>query len=288
MKKLAKNIRYWLLMILLSLLIVILSIGLFYAAILGVARLIDLRYDRIAEEIIDVKAAEYIEQTYPNNDYIVGDAYYVFKDNCFRVKVKSRSSQDTYFSLSFDYKTYELTSDNYERNVLGGLNTRDRLTEEYAGMVKNCLSSVSGMTYMNIDFCRYSDNNSRGLHFSTDGLDAKTLILDYPYDVASMGNDYGYIEVTVVANEENVNIRGALEILLEMDQTLTEAGIGYYVVDLTIENGVYPDNSVKFYIYEVKKQDLLCSDPLAQLQKKWDEQEAHRQALKEERSKSGG
>ena len=91
-----------------------------------------------------------------------------------------------------------------------------------------------------------------------------------------MGNEYGYLEVTFLDSDENINIHRALDRMLEIDRVLTENGVGYYVLDVTIANGEYPNNTHKFRIYGVRKQDLLCEDPLSRLQEIWEEQEAYR------------
>ena len=63
--------------------------------------------------------------------------------------------------------------------------------------------------------------------------------------------------------------------------------MGYYVLDVTIANGAYPDNTVEFHIFDVTKQDLSCDAPLLRLQELWDAQEANRQASREKWARFG-
>lgn len=256
--------------------------GLLYAGVLCWAWLSDLKHANIAQEIIDPKAAEYISQAYPDADYVLDNAYYDFKDNCYQVKVHSPSSQDTYFTLNYDNKTYELVRDGYESSVLSGYNTRNRLVSAYTQLIDDCLSSATGLSRVNSDFCQYSESISHGGYFSPDGLDPQILIVDKAYDVAELGSAYGFLEVTAVLPKEEVNIRSALNILTEIDHLLLERSIGYYLIEITIVDAEYPDTTAKFYLYDVHPEDLDRENPLAYLQELWNSQEAHRQEIKKE------
>lgn len=262
--------------------IVLLIPGLLYAGVLCWAWLSDLKNADIAQEIIDPKAAEYISQAYPDNDYVIDNAYYVFKDNCYRVKVHSPSSQDTYFKLDYDYKTYELVRDDYESVVLSGYNTRDRLVSAYTQLIDDCLSSATCLSRVSSDFCKYSEIISHGGYFSPNGLDPQTLVVDQAYNVAELGAAFGFLEVTAVLPKEEVDIRSALTILTEIDRLLTESGIGYSIIEITIVNAEYPDTTAEFHLYDVHPEDLDRENPLAYLQELWNSQEAHRQEIRKE------
>lgn len=247
-----------------------------YLNILG----IDRHHETIAETVIDPRAAQYIAQTYPGNDFEVSDAYYVFKDNCYRASVTSASSGDTRFHLDFDDDSLQMKYDSYEDYVLGGGNTFQRIQEDYNGLIKQALQGLPGIHICQGEFCRYSETAGGTLYFSPNGLDGSTLELDRKYDVAAMGWDYGYITLTVLEEEGNINLEHAAEVLAELDRILTEAGVGYYAVDFTLASGAYPENHVEFHIYDVTWEDLNRGDSLARLKKIWDAQEAKRQELK--------
>lgn len=241
---------------------------------------IDLWHAIIADTVIDPKAAEYIQQNYPEHDFELEEAYYAFKDNAFVVKVRSRSSQDTHFALTYDSQTYRLQTDNYERMVLGGINTRARLTGEYDALIREALGGIPEPYSLEAGFCEYSEGTGSAPMFSPRGLKTDTLEVDGVYDVAAMGSEYGYLEICLIEQEENIHIQGALDYLLEIDRILTEKGIGYYVLELRMIDDTYPNTSVEFSIYNVTKEDLNSEDPLARLQELWNEQEAKRQAIK--------
>ena len=252
---------------------------LLFGGILCWAWITDINSNRIAKRIIDPKAAEYIAQTYPDNDFLIKNSYYVFKDNCYRVNVQSQASQDTHFYIDYHYKSYELIQDTYESNVTSGGNTFIRIEDNYSALVQECLSSASCLQSVASGFCRYSENTDTHELWSPKGLDRNTLILDKHYDVGALGASYGYLKVTAVLPKEKVNIDSALELLTEIDQLLTDSNIGYYVIEITIVDAVYPDTTAEFKLYGVHPEDLYREDSLAYLQDLWAAQEAHRQAI---------
>lgn len=235
---------------------------------------------RVAKNIIDPKAGAYIAAQYPGNDFTIEDAYHVWYSNYYHVDVRSSSSPDTHFYLMFDPYTYELERDSYEDNVIERGNTRARIVQEYEDLIEQSLSDLTYLYYWESNFTVYSENTEHGGFYSPNGLDSSTLILDHDYDVAAMGSDYGYLEITILEEAESVNIQRYLELLTEVDQKLTHDGIGYSLVKITLQDALYPDTTQKFYIYGVTPEDLHCDDPLARLQQMWDEQEANRQAIK--------
>ena len=250
--------------------------------ILGAAWVIDLRYERIAEARIDAIASEYISLQYPGNDFNISKARHDFLDNCYRVHIQSRSSQDTRFYVDIDDQDYSVTDDTYETFVLSGANTRNRIAEDYDTLVKDALSSMPGCFNVSAGFCRYAEEfTSKDFSFSPNGLNSSDLLLDGKYDAALMGESYGSVTVQFMVPEEHVHIQEALETLLETDRILTEKGIGYYVMKVTIANGIYPENTVELNIYGITKEDLTCDDPLGRLQEIWEEQEARRRAGQE-------
>ena len=171
---------------------------LLYGGLLGLAWLTDLTSSQVASKIIDPKAEAYIAEAYPGNDFILDDAYYDFKDNCYWVEVKSQASQDTHFWLKFDSRSHEFVYDSYESSVLSGASTRGRVESDYARLIDDCFSGVTRSYHVDSDFCAYSENVSAAGYFSPNGLDSKTLIVDKDYDAAELGSAYGYLTLTAV------------------------------------------------------------------------------------------
>lgn len=258
----------------------LLIIGLTSMVFLCTVWIVDTVQNHTARTIIDPKAAEYIRQTYPDNDYVLDEAYYVFKDNCYRVKVHSPSSPDTHFDLDYDYISYALVRDGYKDCVLSGYNTRERLVSDYSGSVDACLSSISYISYVRSDLCQYSNSSSLTEYFSPKGLDTKTLTIDQTSDMCALGSAYGYLEVTAVLPDEEINLHTTIKILNEIDQLLAQKGIGYYVMEISLIDAPFPHTTASYYLYGVHPEDLHQENALAYLQELWESQEAHRQEAK--------
>ena len=241
------------------------------------------------EAIVAEKAAAYLAENYPDNDFDVSEPAASFIDSCYNIYVQSRSSADTYFKLSYNSATLELTWDGYESSVAGRWNTYARLQEEYDGLIQNVLCSMEGLQKCRTSLCRYSESEPvTSLSFSPKGLDISTLILDGDYDVASFGWEYGYLEITVLEAEENVHIDRAVEVLLEVDRLLTEAGVGWYTIDFSLVSGTYPEEYKEFEVNGIIKEDLVNPAPRERIQVLWERLEAVKQAVREKYQKSGG
>ena len=220
--KLSKDDMTMLLKILLGL---VLAAVLFYGAILCWAMLTDARHRHTARDIIDPQAAAYLAEQYPGNDFEVGNAYHVFKDNCFRVNVRSRSSRDTHFYLMYPDQNPELCEDQYDRLVLSGYNTRARLEEEYGALVNEVLPEEYWFT------CGFRVRDRKnGLPV----LDQSTLILDADYDLSELGAAYGTIDLTVAVAAEDFTTDHAVSLLKEVDSRLTSCGVYYSDLELKL------------------------------------------------------
>lgn len=231
---------------------------------------------------IDSRAAEYITQNYPNNDFVLEKAYYAFKESRYLVNVRSQSSQDTYFQLVYDPESYELTRDYYESYVLSGSNTRKRLENAYNALVEQSLSPMTNLHTIKASFTGYAEEMSYDGRFSPEGLKTESLTLDEEYDVVAMGKDYGYIYISAILPKEEVNLVSAMELLRQTDQRLSDTGIGYYLIEISIRDEEYLDYTVSFNLYNVHPEDLHREDALVHLQELWDAQEAHRQEVKKQ------
>lgn len=272
---------------------VVISIFLAFFLLFGVPVLVavlwtanqDAKYEEMKPQVRELAAA-YIAEQYPGNDFEMADPFHNFKDNSFDVKVRSRSSADTCFTIRFNDTTLEVDYDSYEWAVLQRGNTMQRIVDDYDDRVKTLLKGTPGMLYVGSDFVRYSETASTNLDFSPDGLDSSTLKLDGVYDAGEMGWHFGCLSVKFQEKPENVNILRLLERLRELDEAMTRGGVGYQVVGITLEPKSEGQNVEKLTVYAIRRADLYSDDPLAVLQALWEEQEANRQALKEKWEKS--
>ena len=198
---------------------------LFYGVIFCWSMLTDAQNKHTARDVIDPQAAAYLAEHYPGNDFEVDNAYHVFKDNCFRVNVRSRSSRDTHFYLKYPDDHPELCEDQYDRLVLSGYNTRVRLAEEYGALVTKALPEEYWIT------CGLRVRAGKnGLPV----LDESTLILDADYDLSELGAAYGTIDLTVAVSGENFTTEYAETLLKEVDSRLTACGVYYSDLELKL------------------------------------------------------
>ncbi len=272
---------------------VILTVVLAVGLLLGVpflllmlwARNMDAKYEKMEPQVQELAVA-YIAEQYPGNDFEITNLYHNFKDNSFDMEVQSRSSADTYFTIKFNDTTLEVDHDSYESAVANRGNTADRIVEDYEVRAKAVLEAIPGYDWSQICFVTYSETTSNNLHWSPQGLDSRTLELDGEYDAAEMGWDYGCLSVYFLEDAENLNALRVLERLRQVDEAMTEAGVGYQVVAISLDTDPELAETDKFTIYAIRREYLQSDDPLAVLQALWEEQEAYRQALKEKWNQS--
>lgn len=266
-----------------------LAFGLFLGVPLLVAMLwaanLDAKHEQMKPQVQELATA-YIAEQYPGNDFEITNLYHVFKDNSFEVTFQSRSSADTHFIVKFNDTTLEVDWDSYEDAVTNRGNTAKRIKADYEDRVKGVLKVLTGVQSVYTDYVICSGTPGYSLYDSPEGLDNRTLELDREYDTAAMGWDYGYLEVEFLESPEDLSIQRILERLWELDEAMTTAGVGYQVVKITLVSD--PDWRVaeKFYIFDIRREDLYSEDPLEALQELWEEQEANRQARKEKWEKS--
>lgn len=277
-----------------SILKIILAVVLVFGLLVGVpflvvmlwANSLDAKYEKMEPQVQEIAVA-YIAEKYPGNDFEITNLYHNFKDNSFDVKVQSKSSADTHFTVKFADDTLEVDYDSYEFSVAKRGNTAERIVEDYETQATAVLETIPGYDWSEVSFVTYSQNTSNNLHFSPAGLDRTTLELDGEYDAAEMGWDYGWLSVYFLEEPENLNVPRVLERLRQVDEAMTKAGVGYQVVEIILITDTDLVKANTFEIYAIRREYLQSDDPLAVLQELWEEQEANRQAVKEQWAEAG-
>lgn len=267
---------------------IILALMLTFGLILGVPLLVamlwaanlDAKHEQMKPQVQELATA-YIAEQYPGNDFEITNLYHVFKDNSFEVTFQSRSSADTHFFVQFNDTTLEVNYDSYEWAVLKRGNTRERIIRDYEAQAEAVLNTLSGVDLVRADFVRYSKQTSMEKYSVDLSMDSLALELDGQYDAAALGWDHGTLELWFVEKPENFNIHRLLERLQEVDAAMTQAGVGYRLIEIRLVDAPDFDYTQKYYIYDILREDLYSENPLAVLQELWEEQEANRQALKE-------
>lgn len=125
--------------------------------------------DRKVPEV-QALAEAYLDAQYPGHDFEIAEAYHSWYDSVFYVKVQSRSSADTYFTVTYK-NSLEFSSDNYERRVVNRGNTAARIVEDYEAQAKAVLETIPGYDWSQISFVIYKETTSNDLQWSPQGLD---------------------------------------------------------------------------------------------------------------------
>lgn len=263
----------------------ILLFGVPFLVLMLWARNTDAKHEKMEPQVQELAVA-YIAEQYPGNDFEIKDLYHVFKDNSFEVKVQSRSSADTHFIIKFTDDTLEVDYDSYDWAVLKRGNTKERIIQDYVAQAEAVLNTLPGIDLVRADFVRYSKQTSMEEHSADLSMDSLNLELDGQYDAAAMGWDHGTLELWFVENPENLNIHRLLERLREVDAAMTQAGVGYSLMEIRLVDAPDFDYTQKFYIRNILREDLYSEDPMAALQELWEAQEAKRQEMQEKWAKS--
>ena len=283
-----ENIPVWKL-ILKCILAIALAFGLLFGvpllAVMLWAMGLDAKHEKMETQVQELAAA-YIAEQYPGNDFEITDLYHNFKDNSFDVKVQSRSSADTHFTVKFADDTLEVDYDSYDFDVTNRGNTAARIEDDYHARASAVLETLPGIDLVLADILQYGSDSSVSAFLYAVGLDRRTLELDGQYDAAEMGWDHGELVVWFVEKDEDLNIQRLLERLWQVDDAMTRAGVGYRVVEIRLVNAPDRNSTKDFYIYDILREDLESDDPLAVLQALWEKQEAKRQDLKEQWAQS--
>src|SRR5699024_3807083 len=87
----------------------------------------------ISKMIAKTAAENYITEQYADQDFVINDVFYNFKDGYYHADVTSPSSIDTHFSIYISGS--KVSDDSYENDVLSGRNTYERIDREYRDMV---------------------------------------------------------------------------------------------------------------------------------------------------------
>ncbi len=183
----------------------------------------------VSKYLANKTAEEYIASTYPNNDFIVEDAFYSFKDSRYHIAVSSPSSVDTVFSLDIN-QTGKLISDTYESSVLEGFNTYRRLALDYRELYDNATQNES------FSFTLDEINYASIMHYSEidypNGLKIEDLEIDKVYDMKELGAQYG--EVILYIRSNDLSAEQASEAILEFKEILDENGFKFAYLDFVI------------------------------------------------------
>ncbi len=172
----------------------------------------------------------YISENYPK--YEIKEVVYNFKDGSYVAKVEKPGSKDIYFNVYYDWKG-NLEHDSYTENVLGGHNTAYRMDSEYDRLIEQTLADDKISFSKSIFYSGIKDELLDIEEIGSRNVFPVSLMeLDKEYDYNDLGYVYGHI--VLYAEDEDVSITRAGEILLEVKQTLAEENLGFYTIDFNL------------------------------------------------------
>lgn len=200
----------------------------------------------ISKSIANNKVKEYVAREYSDMDLDVEDVYYSFKDGRYHAEVKSPSSKDTHFEISIS-SFGKIEFDSYENDVLKKYNTYTRINDTYGKKVMRLFESKDFPYKSEIAFGEIKDIESvevsEEFSFPVYGIDIKTLELDKEYDMNVLGKEAG--NIVFYAEDEDISVKKASEILLDLKNILDENNIYFYAIDFTLEKPRNEDGTVR-------------------------------------------
>lgn len=180
-------------------------------------------------------AKERIAKKYPKKDFYITGVFYNKEKDSYDVDIASSSSEDSYFTMSFDRKG-KFIKENYD-NITDKKNTVVRLDGKYQEKLQKALADDKNVSY-------YFENCLADFIMDTDKFETyekemkkhaakqSSLVIDKKYDVSSMGKKHGHIVVTAVYKE--TSNKGIGKLLLKIKEHLDKKNFGFKFKDLSI------------------------------------------------------
>ncbi len=214
----------------------------------------------VSKTLAKQSASKYIQKNYPNLDLTIERVNYNFKTGSYYALVKSQTSIDTHFDLDISM-TGKILYDSYESHVLSGWNTWQRIDSEYRTMVDKVLTSPDFPYDSHIDFgsieIKEADREIGPIR-PVYGLVLEDLELDKDYDVKELAKTAGHI--TIYIESEEVTIKKASEILMNLKEIFDKADIPFYAISFVLEKPRKEDGSPNEDREEIGVNHFLYSD----------------------------
>ncbi len=195
--------------------------------------------------LVTSNAKKYVAENYPG--YEAAAPAYSFKDGTYFVEVTKLGSEDCHFMVKYGFGG-NVEWDNYESAVEQGKNTAARLNMRYRELVDTVLESPSYPFNTDIGFgdliCRDDETHDFA-------LDTATLIPDGIYDLNALAAEYGAL--TIYVKTEDISPEKAAEILVEIDDLMTQGGVTFKAIDLRLESD---DRGSDFYIDNIHRDEI--------------------------------
>lgn len=219
----------------------------------------------ISKMMANKAAKEYVNEKYSDLNLEIEDAMYSFKSGNYDVMAKSHISIDTHFEISIS-PFGKVEHDSYENSVVDGYNTYYRINTEYGDKVRNFYDNKDIPYKSDIVFGEIKDkeiSHEEGYKNLNYGVVIKDLELDKQYSIYELGKTAG--NIVFYAQGEDVSVKRASEILLDIKNMLDEEKISFYTIDFTLEkprgeNGEVDEKAPSININQLLYKDIYEKD----------------------------
>lgn len=205
--------------------------------------------------LVKNNAEKYVAENYPG--YEAGEPAYNFKAGKYAVEIIKPDSEDCHFMAGFGLDG-KCLGDNFESSIEKGFNTMARLNMRYRELVNTVLKSPAYPFVTKIGFGELifesgeAPEKSGGHGFS---LPKDILKPDALYDICELGENGGLLTICVFSEEKTPE--RAAEILRELDALMTQGGVTFRAIDLTLTSNDDEDYIAKnIHREEISESDL--------------------------------
>lgn len=202
--------------------------------------------------LVTNNAKKYVAENYPG--YEAGAPAYNFKFGNYAVEITKPNSEDCHFMADFGLDG-KVLRDNYESSIEKGFNTAARLNMRYRELVDTVLESPSYPFETDIGFGDLISHDDETHDFA---LESSTLTPDGIYDLNALAAEYGAL--TIYVKTEDVSPEKAAEILRELDALMTQGGVTFRAINLSLT----ANDGEDYYIENIHREEIPESN-LAQI-----------------------
>lgn len=223
---------------------ILLVVAYFYIAFFG---------NPVSKILCKNSAEKYVAENYP--DCHIENVAYNFKDGNYFANIQKEGSVDTNFFVYTDWLG-NIGYDSYESYVTSGHNTANRMMMEYRDLLRDTIKQEDVDYTLDIFYGDilneyygkefYNGDSEKGAY-----MPVEEIVLDKQYDYTDISYKYGY--VCLYAEDEDVSLSRAAEILLDVKSRLDSQNIGFYCIDFVLslprkEDGTPNDDETRINI----------------------------------------
>lgn len=204
--------------------------------------------------LVKNNAEKYVAENYPG--YEAGEPAYNFKAGKYVVEIIKPDSEDCHFMASFGLNG-KCLGDNYESSIEKGFNTMARLNMRYRELVNTVLKSPAYPLESKIGFGElvFADNDDYDKYPAHDfSIPRDILESDALYDITALGESGGLLTICVFSEEKTPE--RAAEILRELDALMTQGGVTFRAIDLTLTSNDGED----YFTENIHREEISESD----------------------------